>query len=168
MAEVAQTEPEAPVWPNSRPYVQNRHLSKEINAPMGWSLLHPLQVGYNRGKLKAEGDGLNQPDDRLAAGMAFWDTYAAAQPPSGRDSTDLGRVSGSIGGSDAPRHRIDASRRLNALKSKMGFFSYQVVERICGESYGAADTMRVLFGKSYEDAVWSRTREALDELIRAS
>lgn len=159
---------EAPAWPNSGPFIQNRHLSKIVGAPMGWSLQHPLQVGFGRGKLTATGEGKLLAEDRLRAGMAFWDTYAASQPPSGKDSTDLGRVSGSIGGSDAPQHRIDAQRALQRLREKMGFYSYQVIERICGEGYGASNTMQILFGGNYQDAVWSRLREALDELIRAA
>lgn len=157
-------EPEAPARIDPNLYVQDRALSTGAGAKKGWRKPSPLNAYYEKGQLGG-GDARYTALARLEAGLRYAALFATSQA-SGRDSTDLSRISSSASGLPLAQAQIEALRALAAIEGYMGARDKTIVRMVCGGGYWPSEAVRSVCA-GYKDRVTARFREALDVLIEA-
>jgi hypothetical protein len=160
----SEPEPEAPAKIDPALHVQDRALSARAGAKKGWRKPSPLEAYYEKGQLGG-GDTRYAAIARLEAGLTYAALFQTAQA-SGRDSTDLSRISGGARGLPLAQAQIEALRALASVQGHMGARDRAIVRMVCGEGYWPSEAVRSVCA-GYKDRVTARFREALDVLIEA-
>jgi len=153
-------------------HAQNRPFALETEgkgrpqvAPVkGWRRLSPLEQAFLRGQL-AGGAAAHDAEARLTAGKRYGEMFALAQS-SGRDCTDLDRISTSTGSGGVSDSQSAAIRQLIAVDSRMSARDRQIVRLVCGEGYFPSEAVRQVCA-DYKHTIPARLREALDGLVEA-
>lgn len=145
-------------------HAQTRELTAVAGGPRGFKRVSPLEAAYDRGQLQG-GNREWTAEDRYSAGLHYDDLYSAAQA-SGRDSTDIDRVSKSGGGASLSQRQADAIRDLITIEDYLSSKDRKIIRMVCGDWYPASEAVRTICG-DYRDTVWARLREALDSLCEA-
>lgn len=118
---------------------------------------HPLTLAHARGKIS---------DGQFAAGEELRRLYEL-RGLSGRDSTLMTPGSGGAGPSLAiGEAQLDATRRLERLRSRLKDRDWIIVEKFCGEGWSMAEAVRAAT-LCHPSGVLYRVQEALDELVAA-
>jgi hypothetical protein len=139
--------------------------AKRVIAPgKGWRRLSPLEQAFLRGQL-AGGAARHDARARFEAGKRYGEMFALAQS-SGRDSTDLDRISKSGGGASLSDSQASAIRRLIAVDSRMSANDRAIVRLVCGEGFFPSEAVRQVCA-DYRHTIPARLREALDGLVEA-
>jgi hypothetical protein len=119
---------------------------------------HPVTLAYKRGQIDSEQhDGAQ----RLRA-------FCEAMGRSGKDSTDLERVSSGGEGTPWTATQSAAALELGKIKDRMGGETnpnYVICRAFCGDGYGMADSVRKAAIPFHPNGVVARVCEALDALI---
>ena len=139
--------------------------TKRVIAPgKAWRRLSPLEQAYLRGQL-AGGAPRHDAMARFEAGKRYGEMFALAQS-SGRDSTDMDRISKSGGGASLSDAQAMSIRRLIAVDSRMGERDRAIVRLVCGLGYFPSEAVRQVC-EDYRHTIPARLREALDGLVEA-
>jgi len=153
-------------------HVQNRAFvievpdgAKRVIAPgKGWRRLSPLEQAFLRGQL-AGGAAKYDAQARFEAGKRYGEMFAVAQS-SGRDSTDMDRISRSGGGASISDSQAQAIRRLIAVESRMSERDRAIIRMVCGQGFFPSEAVRQVCA-DYRHTIPARLREALDGLVDA-
>ena len=137
---------------------------KPITGKTAWKRLSPLESSYDKNQL-AGGSPKYLAHQRYEAGAQYAKLWALSQS-SGRDSTDMDRVSKSGAGASLSQSQADAMRSLVGIHMHLGERDRAIVRMVCGEGYWPSEAVRTICA-DYRDAVVPRFREALDALIEA-
>lgn len=156
----------APDHAQNRPFaLESDGRSRPQPAPVkGWRRLSPLEQAFLKGQL-AGGAGTHDAEARFAAGKRYGEMFALAQS-SGRDSTDLDRISTSSGAGHISDSQSAAIRKLIAVDSRMSLRDRQIVRLVCGEGFFPSEAVRQVCA-DYKHTIPARLREALDGLVDA-
>ena len=139
--------------------------TKRVIAPgKGWRRLSPLEQAFLRGQL-AGGAPRFDAMARLEAGKRYGEMFAVAQS-SGRDSTDMDRISRSGGGASISDSQAGAIRALIAVDSRMSPRDRAIVRLVCGQGFFPSEAVRQVCA-DYRHTIPARLREALDGLVEA-
>jgi len=139
--------------------------TKRVAAPgKGWRRLSPLEQAFLRGQL-AGGAAKYDAQARFEAGKRYGEMFALAQS-SGRDSTDMDRISKSGGGASISDSQAHAIRRLIAVESRMSERDRAIVRMVCGQGFFPSEAVRQICA-DYRHTIPARLREALDGLAEA-
>lgn len=139
--------------------------TKRIIAPgKGWRRLSPLEQAYLRGQL-AGGAARHDALARFEAGKRYGEMFAIAQS-SGRDSTNMDRISRSGGGASISDSQASAIRAVIAVDSRMSARDRAIVRLVCGEGFFPSEAVRQVCA-DYRHTIPARLREALDGLVEA-
>jgi hypothetical protein len=122
----------------------------QIAANRAWRRLSPLEQAYLRGQL-AGGAPRHDAQARFEAGKRYGEMFAIAQS-TGRDSTDMDRISRSGGAHAISDGQAAAIRAIVRLVCGQGFFPSEAVRQVCAD---------------YRHTIPARLREALDALAEA-
>lgn len=137
---------------------------RPIIGTLAYSKLTPLEAAFAKKHL--EGGSQKYPAlVRLEAGRRYAATWLTAET-SGRDSTDIDRISKSGGGQSLPGAQMAAIRDLVTIESHMGERDRQIIRMTCGNEVTPAQAIKDICG-DYRDTVQARFREALDSLVEA-
>ncbi len=139
--------------------------TKRVIAPgKAWRRLSPLEQAFLRGQL-AGGAPRHDAQARFEAGKRYGEMFALAQS-SGRDSTDMDRISKSGGSASLSDSQASAIRRLIAVDSRMSERDRAIVRLVCGLGYFPSEAVRQVC-EDYKHTIPARLREALDGLVEA-
>ena len=139
--------------------------TKRIIAPgKGWRRLSPLEQAYLRGQL-AGGAPRHDALARFEAGKRYGEMFAIAQS-SGRDSTDMDRISKSGGGASISDSQAGAIRALIAVESRLSERDRAIIRMVCGQGFFPSEAVRQVCA-DYKHTIPARLREALDGLVEA-
>ncbi len=139
--------------------------AKRVIAPgKGWRRLSPLEQAFLRGQL-AGGALKYDAHARYEAGKRYGEMFALAQS-SGRDSTDMDRISRSGGGASISDSQAQAIRRLIAVESRMSERDRAIIRMVCGQGFFPSEAVRQVCA-DYRHTIPARLREALDGLVEA-
>jgi hypothetical protein len=139
--------------------------TKRVAAPgKAWRRLSPLEQAFLRGQL-AGGAPKYDAQGRFEAGKRYGEMFAIAQS-SGRDSTDMDRISKSGGGASISDSQAQAIRRLIAVESRMSERDRAIVRMVCGQGFFPSEAVRQVCA-DYRHTIPARLREALDGLVEA-
>lgn len=164
--------PEAPA--RIRPgHIQNRTLNIAAGSKKGWRNdgEHPLTLAWSKGQLirgiirDEQGREKYCAAERYSAGDEFRRLWEACMA-TGRDSTDLNRITGGRG-DPITMTQAQAISDLARVHKALGSTDRQIVQLVCGEGHWPSEAVRKACGPSYEDATIPRLNEALDHLIEA-
>lgn len=161
-AEGEYARPRGPLLPQSGDYVRDRVLEKRAGAKKGWRRRTPLEAAYEKGMLAG---GTRSALERFEAGQRYACAFRMAEM-SGRDSTDLDRVSGGGGGRDLPPNAMRALSFLAQVEARLSLNDRGIVRGVCGFEHMPSDMIRALHPQ-YRDRVAPRLCEALDALVAA-
>lgn len=130
----------------------------------------PLTLAFHRGQLQhgiiqENGKSKYTSADRLSAGDQYRKIWEACQA-SGRDSTNIDRVTGNPG-DPLTIAQAEAIRDLARLGALLSVTDRQIVHDVCGEGYWPSEAVRKACGPSYAKSTIPRLNEALDHLIEA-
>lgn len=118
---------------------------------------HPLTLAHARGKIS---------DEQFAAGEEVRRLYEL-RALSGQDSTLMTPGSGGAGPAlPITEAQLDATRRLERLRSRLKERDWIIVERLCGEGWSMAEAVRAAT-LCHPSGILYRVQEALDELVVA-
>lgn len=154
-------------------HTQSRILEVTAGAKKGWrnDNEHPLTLAWSKGQLirgiirDEHGREKYCAGERYAAGDEFRRLWEACMA-TGRDSTDLNRITGGRG-DPITMTQAQAIADLGRIHAALSSTDRQIVQFVCGEGYWPSEAIRKVCGPSYEDATIPRLNEALDHLIEA-
>lgn len=144
-------------------HVQDRNLTRDTGSKKGWRKLSPLERAYENGQLGGDGQ---MPKARRDAGMEYGEMFRLSQS-SGRDSTDLDRVSGAGQGLAFAEKQGIALRQIASIDSHMGRRDRLIVRMVCGQEFFPSEAVAAACGSDSAKRTMPRFREALDALIEA-
>lgn len=126
-----------------------------------------LMLAHHRGQLDSPNKQARiTAQDRLLCGEIFERQWHLLHASHSRDSTDLGRGGGGIGGGFTDAQQ-DAGRAVERYKTRMEAANWRIVRAFCGEGYAPAAALRVAGVEVHPVGTFFRIREAMDDLIRA-
>ena len=140
--------------------------AKPVIAPgKGWRRLSPLEQAFLRGQL-AGGAPAHDAEARFEAGKRYGGMFAIAQS-SGRDSTDMDKITGSGAASHSiSDSQADAIRRLIQVDMVLSARDRAIVRMVCGQGFFPSEAVRQVCA-DYRHTIPARLREALDALVEA-
>lgn len=143
--------------------VPDGRTTKRVIAPgKGWRRLSPLEQAYLRGQL-AGGAPRHDALARFEAGKRYGEMFALAQS-TGRDSTDMDRISRSGGGASISDSQAAAIRAVIAVESRLSERDRAIVRMVCGQGFFPSEAVRQVCA-DYKHTIPARLREALDGLV---
>lgn len=147
----------------TRLHRQDRNLTRDTGSKKGWRKLSPLERAYENGQLGNDG---HTPKARRDAGMEYGEIFRLSQS-SGRDSTDLDRISGAGKGGPFAHAQGQALRQIASIDSHMGRRDRLIVRMVCGQEHFPSEAVAAACGSDSAKRTLPRFREALDALIEA-
>jgi hypothetical protein len=135
-----------------------------IAGAKAWRRLSPLEQAFLRGQL-AGGAPRHDAQARFEAGKRYGEMFAIAQS-TGRDSTDMDRISRSGGAHAISDGQAGAIRALIAVESRLGERDRAIVRLVCGFGFFPSEAVRQVCA-DYRHTIPARLREALDALVEA-
>lgn len=149
-----------PFTPEAPPTIVEGHVQEIAGARRGaWRQANsdPLRTYADHGQIN---------EDQFEAGKWYEEKYLA-KSASGRDSTDLDRVSGGGAGLPISLIQAEAMKQIIAVDTRLSQENRTIIRAICGDGHHASHVIRMVTGEQGRTYPIPRFREALNALRSA-